>query len=374
MTLHTKSNQFTATITTKNLFSVLLILALSLLFAFSRELQALMRNRQQPQHEKSLQKGSGALQTLQRMEDDQGNIKTFWKNNTGIDWNHKPFKWVRSNPILPSFSYGFPEKESDQKQINEQQILEPYVSIQVAQHLHSCCIGSDGSQGHFLDVGGNFGWYALLAAASGCDVDSFEPVDWFRYLFETTAKLNDFTSSTSQSFNIHPVIVSDVSGIDLELYIPISEDGLMGAAGVNGMNKDTISKANIIKLKKQTTTIDELGIQPKYRSCAIKVDVEGFEPKVIAGGSKFITKNQPPMIILELSPGMTKDGIPEMFKQLEDVGYSPHLVGWRLIKNPDPTTWLNSLSDYSVEWNTDQIIRKCGYNCMLLCTLASPST
>mmetsp|Transcript_6805 Transcript_6805/g.10337 ORF Transcript_6805/g.10337 Transcript_6805/m.10337 type:complete len:390 (+) Transcript_6805:116-1285(+) len=305
-------------------------------------------------------------------------VKNFWERATGHKWNHDdetpPFSWIRSNPILPPFSYGFPTKEVDQKQVNNQQILEPYVSVKVAEHLQSCCISKEGQgRGHFLDVGGNFGWFALLAAASGCDVDSFEPVDWFRYLFATTANLNGFTSSKDQfnkhhqSVNIHPLIVSDTPGIDLTLHIPFSEDGLMGAAGVNGMNMS--AKKDIVRLQKETTTIDELGIQPKHHSCAIKVDVEGFEPKAIAGGGKFIAKNRPPMIILELSPGMTMDGLPEMLIQLEGYGYQPHLVDWDVIKNPYPSTWTTPLSNYAVEWNGKKIVQQCGYNCMLLLTL-----
>ena len=113
---------------------------------------------------------------------------------------------ISSHP-LPSFAHGFPKQEMDQKQVNEQQILELYVSLKVAEHLLSCCVSQD--RGHFLDVGGNFGWFALLAAASGCDVDTFEPVDWFRYLLETSANLNGFTMSGESSFNIHPLIVSN---------------------------------------------------------------------------------------------------------------------------------------------------------------------
>ena len=41
--------------------------------------------------------------------------------------------------------------------------LEPRVTYQLALHLRRCCEG-----GHFLDVGANFGWYTLLAAALGC--------------------------------------------------------------------------------------------------------------------------------------------------------------------------------------------------------------
>ena len=43
--------------------------------------------------------------------------------------------------------------------------LEPRVTYQLARRMRQCCRQG----GHFLDVGGNFGWYTLLAAALGCE-------------------------------------------------------------------------------------------------------------------------------------------------------------------------------------------------------------
>lgn len=285
----------------------------------------------------------------------------FWEKATG---QKIEFQWIRSNPILPSFMYRFPSAEMDQKQVQTQQILEPYISLKLAEHLKLCCAQHVGFRGHFLDVGGNFGWFAFLAAASGCDVDTFEPVDWFRDLIETSAEANGFRGS---SFNVHPGIVSDTPDIGLTLHIPISAKGLMGAAGVDGMNRSGMkTSAQTLKLEKKTTTIDAIGITPKHHSCGMKVDVEGFEPKVLAGGKQFIAKHMPPMIILEFSPGMSNEGVQEMITQLKETGYKAHIFAWGTIKSKDPSIWVLPLSTFSFELDTEKLVRKCGYNCMMI--------
>ena len=273
------------------------------------------------------------------------------------------FKWVRSNPVLPAFIYGFPEHEADQYQVNHQQILEPYVSIKFAEHLTACCRTKRGRRGHFLDVGGNFGWFALLAAASGCDVDTFEPVDWFRHVLQSSLKLNEFVLG---KFNVHSLIVSDIPGKTLTLHVPSDVDALLGAAGVDGLNV----RNSAILLEKNTTTIDRMFLPEtrSRRSCGLKVDVEGLEPRVFAGGSRFIKEKRPSMIVIELSPGMSSIGIEDMLDLFRRSEYKPHQLSWNVIKSYDRSEWSKPLSDYAVIWNYTQIIQRCGFNCMLMLT------
>ena len=58
--------------------------------------------------------------------------------------------------------------------------------------LKRACIRADGSRGLVVDVGGNFGWYSLFAAAMGCRVIAWEPVPHFRDFFSYGVAVNGF--------------------------------------------------------------------------------------------------------------------------------------------------------------------------------------
>ena len=58
--------------------------------------------------------------------------------------------------------------------------------------LKRACIRADGSRGLVVDVGGNFGWYSLFAAAMGCRVIAWEPVPHFRDFFKYGVAVNGF--------------------------------------------------------------------------------------------------------------------------------------------------------------------------------------
>ena len=174
--------------------------------------------------------------------------------------------------------------------------LEPYVSYHMVQDLRICCKNAR----HFLDFGGNFGWYALLAAALGCRVDTFEPVPWFAALIEyTRSHLND--AQIGQRIAMHKGQALGSEGSTLyqqdvtlnrslalqqrTLVVPVR--GELGRAGVDGANNmgtgSCGSGSGFICLQVNEVAVDNLQLSPSsraMRSCGIKVDVEGFEPNV----------------------------------------------------------------------------------------------
>lgn len=91
---------------------------------------------------------------------------------------HKLFATRRIHvpQLIPAFYYMFPMEDHDQQHLlldfitqgvhdKDFMALEPRVTYQLARRMRQCCRQG----GHFLDVGGNFGWYTLLAAALGCE-------------------------------------------------------------------------------------------------------------------------------------------------------------------------------------------------------------
>ena len=89
-----------------------------------------------------------------------------------------------------------------------------------------CC--ADG--GLVLDVGANFGWYALYAATLGCRVVAWEPVPAFRAMLQLGAALNN----VSHRVHIRDAALGDAPAANVTLRVPTS--GLWGAASVGGLN------------------------------------------------------------------------------------------------------------------------------------------
>ncbi|RMZ52919.1 hypothetical protein APUTEX25_001038, partial [Auxenochlorella protothecoides] len=117
--------------------------------------------------------------------------------------------------------------------------------------------GTPGS--HFIDVGGNFGYYSVMAAVYGCRVTSWEPVPTFSAYFKYNALLND----VAHRIELREAIVSDEDGKELTITIP--NHGILGTAGV---------------------------------------DVEGHEPEVFRGAKSLLLDGSIQNILYEYSPGI----------------------------------------------------------------------
>lgn len=80
-----------------------------------------------------------------------------------------------------------------QFQLSDMRLSTNTYRAQVWYHrLKGQCVRGDGSRGLVVDVGGNFGWYSLFAAAMGCRVVAWEPVPHFRDFFLYGVALNNF--------------------------------------------------------------------------------------------------------------------------------------------------------------------------------------
>jgi FkbM family methyltransferase len=136
-----------------------------------------------------------------------------------------------------------------------------------------------------FDVGANFGYYALMLAAGlrkACEVHAFEPTEGtYRRLCRHIA-LNGM-----DCIHAHRIALSDRSGT-ASMH---GRDGNSGAAFLEPGEGEV-----------QVTTLDafvaERGID---RLDLIKIDVEGFEEKVLRGGERVLRELRP-RILFELQP------------------------------------------------------------------------
>ena len=112
--------------------------------------------------------------------------------------------WTRSQPafIMP---YTEPSADIDVSGgMASNRLVEATSTRYFGALSRECCAAG----GLMLDVGSNFGWFALHAAAMGCRVVAWEPVPVFRAFLELGVRLNNF----SHLVHVRAAAVSNESG------------------------------------------------------------------------------------------------------------------------------------------------------------------
>lgn len=300
-------------------------------------------------------------------------VQRAWQNKFGP---HPTFliEAIDYHGHLPRFNYMFPKGESDQWQVEQQAVLEPFVSYNLVQDLRACC----GAGGRFVDVGGNMGWYTLMMASLGCRVDVFEPVPWFSSLLGfNSASVNEAGVGERITAHFGKILGTSV-GPRRTMVVPTQ--GLTGAASVDGANaRGTCGSENTACFDVGMTTLDsELASSRSGQAeeCGLKIDVEGYEPDVISGSREFLPAALPKVIAIELSPGMQQGHGGrnqtmnlEMLQYLTKLGYAPHHLDWQLIKNKNYDTIRGtSMASRRFDGSAQALIERCGFNCMVYFT------
>ena len=188
---------------------------------------------------------------------------------------------------------------------------EPAVTRFIASHLRAA------PPGIVVDVGANFGWHALHAARiAGVEtVIAFEPDAFNAWLLERNAAANGLDNVV-----VAKQAVGANSGVArLFLY-------KRSNLGRHSLIADTGNGSRLVPLVDLDHALDQLG----FGACPIsliKVDVEGFEPAVIAGARR--TLADAAAIVLEFSVERSTAGglsTGQMVSTLDRLGFAPHTV------------------------------------------------
>jgi len=162
----------------------------------------------------------------------------------------------------------------------------------------------------FVDVGANFGFWALAAAQRGCRVIAVEPVPSTRALLASNAARNGLTDRVE----IFAGAVSDSVG-QLDVAVPSGESGQASVHPDAGAELETFTV--------EATTLDVLLGEQSVRF--LKIDVEGHEPAVLRGAARALRSGQIEFVLVELASAvMDRSGASaaSLIDVLEGCGYT----------------------------------------------------
>lgn len=166
--------------------------------------------------------------------------------------------------------------------------------------LQQTDISDLGKPGRALDIGANVGFYSLVLAASGWNVTAFEPMKTNTELIEASMCANPELAEriTLNKFGL---------GSKDDRCIIFSDDNNLGD-GHSACGDDINKPIPAGYHKRATMEIrrldDALAKENVEHIDFVKMDVEGFECQVMAGGQSLLTKFRPRTIQSEVWPDM----------------------------------------------------------------------
>ncbi len=164
-----------------------------------------------------------------------------------------------------------------------------------------------------LDIGANIGSYALRLARSFRTVTAFEPVEAHCRVLRINVALNHI-----QNVRVEQVALSDSNGVT-----PLYVRG--GATSLNPSHYG-IRYANPIQVR--VTRLDDFDRMPT-KVDFVKIDVEGYENRVIQGGKETIARFRPTIAIEVHRRVVRSEGACscETCQLLKDLEYSTEVTG-----------------------------------------------
>lgn len=168
-----------------------------------------------------------------------------------------------------------------------------------------------GQENVFVDVGANIGYFSLLASSRLAKVYSFEPV------FKNFArlKMTRARKGSPVKWHIHNNAVDMESGRIVHLAVA-SRSSNSGNYKIGKRGKDTALTVKIDDIVKEPVDL-------------MKIDVEGYEARVISGAVQLICQYGVKAIILEYTNDLKEFSTcrySEMFQWLKTIGYGMYEV------------------------------------------------
>jgi FkbM family methyltransferase len=176
----------------------------------------------------------------------------------------------------------------------------------------------------FLDIGSNFGIYALIAKRINPEIQvfAFEPLPNLQVDNKLFLKLNGITN-----YELIKYAISDTNG-EADFYVPdsyISESEISSSSLQSDFRYN--KNFNQRKIKVPTTTLNNFMYQNRIllndKKIILKIDIEGHEASALRGGREFL-KVFRPLIVIELDQDPEK--LIPLFLELKESNYSVYSI------------------------------------------------
>jgi len=175
----------------------------------------------------------------------------------------------------------------------------------------------------FVDIGANVGWFTLLMASTGVNVIAFEPMKQNHYVLGKTL-CNPANKDLAERVTLFRTGLSNETATCL-----MYSENINVGDGVTKCVPDPASfkppPGYIVRGMIEVDRLDNILDTNRHHIVAVKMDTEGSEAHVVAGGPKFFFQSQIDMLVTEFMPhGMMLDrgGDPVAFvRSFLDAGY-----------------------------------------------------
>ena len=118
----------------------------------------------------------------------------------------------------PRFTFAYNPLDDDMDKMAAQLVTEPMLTFGWHEATWRCCAAPGGL---IVDIGANYGWFALYSLALGCEVVAFEPVPEFQEALRLGISLNP---GFAQRARLYANVVYDTPG-NYSLRVPVVEEG-----------------------------------------------------------------------------------------------------------------------------------------------------
>jgi FkbM family methyltransferase len=183
-------------------------------------------------------------------------------------------------PTKAGFLMALDQQELIQRRIFYERIWEQEITALLADELRPDDV--------VYDIGANVGYYTCLAATVGvCNVVSVEPDPSVCAILQFNIHVNHFKNVVS----VHRAAVTDEVGT--AVFHRASDSGVSGLGAWDARN--TTKSFNV-----DTINLDAMVQQRRYPApTVLKIDVEGWEANVLAGGKWLFTTAPPRLVVFE---------------------------------------------------------------------------
>lgn len=219
----------------------------------------------------------------------------------------RPAFCVRSSTQLKFFVH---RRDFAGRHIAKYGIYEPQITEWIRGYL------AKSPAGIVIDVGANIGWYVVHAAQfpTVTKIIAFEPDAFNAWLLDRNLGVNRIENAI-----VHQCAVGEKPG-----FVPLHR-----YKNSNNCRHSVLADygfgSRLVPLIDLDTALAQTGIG-EDRVLVMKIDVEGYEPQVIAGARRTLGRTN--VVITEFSPHLTSHTLlAEMGRTLRGAGFSAHLFG-----------------------------------------------